>query len=142
MTDPQSGLLRKARRTVQSARLLLADGDYDGAVSRAYYAMFYVAEALLLLKGLTFSKHSAVISAFGKEFAKPGKMPVEFHRYLADAQEARNTGDYQVISYLTEEEAVQHITHANDLLELGEKLLREDSSASEHTSGPVDDNKG
>ena len=32
MTDAQSGLLRKAQRTVQSARLLLTDGDYDGAV--------------------------------------------------------------------------------------------------------------
>ena len=90
MTGAQSGLLGKALRTLQSARLLLTDGDYDGAVSRAYYAMFYVAEALLLAKGMTFSSHSAVISAFGKEFAKPGTMPGEYHRYLLDAQEARN----------------------------------------------------
>jgi uncharacterized protein (UPF0332 family) len=82
LSDAQSGLFRKAHRTVQSARLLLTDGDYDGAVSRAYYAMFYVAEALLLSKGMTFSKHAAVISAFGKEFAKPGKIPGEYHRYL------------------------------------------------------------
>ena len=125
MTDAQSGLLRKAHRTVQSARLLLTDGDYDGAVSRAYYAMFYVAEALLLAKAKTFSSHSAVISAFGKEFAKPGTIPAEYHRYLMDAQEARNTGDYQVLSHLTEEETVQHITHAEQLLDVGEKLLRE-----------------
>jgi uncharacterized protein (UPF0332 family) len=55
LTDAQSGLLRKAQRTIQSARLLLTDGDYDGAVSRAYYAMFYVAEALLLAKAETLS---------------------------------------------------------------------------------------
>ncbi len=134
MTDAQSGLLRKAHRTVQSARLLLADGDYDGAVSRAYYAMFYVAEALLLSKGMTLSKHSAVISAFGKEFAKTGTIPGEYHRYLMDAQEARNTGDYQVVSHLTEDETGQHITHAEHLLEVAEKLLREnpDTSGSGH----------
>jgi uncharacterized protein (UPF0332 family) len=124
LTDAQSGLLKKAHRTVQSARLLLTDGDSDGAVSRAYYAMFYVAEALLLSKGMTFSSHSAVISAFGKELAKPGTIPGEFHRYLIDAQEARNTSDYQVVSHLTEEETLQHIAHAGDLLELGEKLLQ------------------
>jgi len=130
LTDAQSGLLRKAHRSLQSARLLLTDGDYDGAVSRAYYAMYYVAEALLLGKGMTFSKHSAVISAFGKEFAKPGTIPGEYHRYLIDAQEARNTGDYQVLSHLTEDETVQHITHTEHFLEMGEKLLRQNPDTS------------
>jgi uncharacterized protein (UPF0332 family) len=142
LTDAQRALLTKARRTIQSARLLLADGDYDGAVSRAYYAMFYVAEALLLSKGLTFSKHSAVISAFGKEFAKTGTIPAEYHRYLADAQEARNTGDYQVVSHLTEEETGEHITHAECFLKVGEELLRQNSNASGHNSGPEDHGEG
>lgn len=130
MTDAQSGLLRKAHRTVQSTRLLLTDGDYDGAVSRAYYAMFYVAEALLLSKGMTFSKHSAVISGIGREFVRSGTIPEEYHRYLMDAQEARNTGDYQAVSHLTEAETVQHITRAEHLLEVGEKLLRENPDTS------------
>jgi len=128
LTDQQSGLLAKAHRTVHSARLLFADGDYDGAVSRAYYAMFYVAEALLLSKGGTFSKHSAVVSAFGKEFAKTGTIPGEYHRHLLDAQDARTRGDYQTISYLTEEETLQHIAHAEQLLEMGGKLLRDTPS--------------
>jgi uncharacterized protein (UPF0332 family) len=50
LTDAPQALLQKARRTIQSAHLLRADGDFDSAVSRAYYAMFYVAEALLLWK--------------------------------------------------------------------------------------------
>ncbi len=130
MTDAQTGLLRKARRTVQSARLLLADGDYDGAVSRAYYAMFYVAEALLLGKGLTFSKHSAVIAAFGKEFIRPGTIPGEYHRYLMEAQEARNAGDYQVVSHLTAEETLRQITSAEDFLAVGQRFLQENPGPS------------
>ena len=123
MTGAQSGLLGKALRTVQSARLLLTDGDYDGAVSRAYYAMFYVAEALLLWKGLTFSKHSAVISAFGREFAKTGLVPEQFHRYLVDAQEARNISDYQTVSHITVEATLQHISRAEELLAVAEHIL-------------------
>lgn len=130
MTEAQGGLLRKARRAIRSARLLLAEGDYDGAVSRAYYAMFYVAEALLLSKNLTFSKHAAVIAAFGREFAKTGVIPPEYHRYLADAQEARNTGDYQVVSHLTEGQTRQHITRAEAFLELGEAFLGRPSAES------------
>jgi uncharacterized protein (UPF0332 family) len=51
--------------------------------------MFYIAEAFLLGEGLTFSSHSAVIAAFGREFAKTKRLPVEYHRYLINAQEKR-----------------------------------------------------
>ena len=42
--------------------------------------MFYVAEAFLLNEGLTFSSHAAVISAFGRDFARTGRALLEFHR--------------------------------------------------------------
>ncbi|WP_017292526.1 hypothetical protein [Geminocystis herdmanii] len=45
---------------------------------------------------MSFSSHSAVISAFGKEFAKKGIVPLEFHRYLIDAQDKRTQGDYSI----------------------------------------------
>ena len=106
MTPEQRGLLQKARRNIRSARLLLADGDCDTAISRAYYAMFYRAEALLLSKGLAFSKHSAVIAAFGREFAKAGILPTDFHAHLRDASEARNISDCQLDARVTEEEGM------------------------------------
>ena len=124
MTPQQEGLLRKARRNLRSARVLLADGDYDSAVSRAYYAMFHVAEALLLSKGLAYSKHSAVIAAFGKEFAKTGILPVDFHAHFREAAEARNISDYQAVSHVTEEAALQHISRAEQLLAAAEGLLK------------------
>ena len=40
-----ASLLAKARRSVKAAERLLQAGDYDFAVSRAYYGMFYVAQA-------------------------------------------------------------------------------------------------
>ncbi|EGV27515.1 HEPN domain protein [Thiorhodococcus drewsii AZ1] len=40
--------LAKSRRALASARLLLADGDTEGACNRAYYAMFDAAHAALL----------------------------------------------------------------------------------------------
>ena len=79
MNANQQGLLTKARRSLAAARRLVADGDLDFAVSRAYYAMFYTAQAFLLGRGLRFSKHSAVIAAFGQEFAKDNEALREFH---------------------------------------------------------------
>ncbi|MDP2976730.1 MAG: HEPN domain-containing protein [Anaerolineales bacterium] len=71
-------LLERARQSQKAAAKLLHSGFTNFAASRAYYAMFYVAQALLLSKGLSFSSHSAVIAAFGKEFAKTNTMNPDF----------------------------------------------------------------
>ena len=124
MTPQQEALLRKAARRIRSARVLVAEGDCDSAVSRAYYAMFYVAEAVLLSKGLAYSKHSAVIAAFGREFAKEGVLPVELHAHLREASDARNVADYQADSDLTEETTAMHISRAERFVAVGEEMLR------------------
>ena len=79
-------------------------------------ALLRKAEAFLLNEGLTFSSHAAVISAFGRDFARTGRVPVEFHRYLIDAQDLRNQGDYDIDSAITEAEANQLIAQAERLL--------------------------
>jgi uncharacterized protein (UPF0332 family) len=64
--DSSRLLLGKAQRAIQAARTLLDAGDLpEFATGRAYYAMFYVAEALLEEKDLRFSKHGGVHGAFG-----------------------------------------------------------------------------
>jgi uncharacterized protein (UPF0332 family) len=70
-----SELIEKAKESLDAAKSLFEDGFYDFSVGRSYYAMFYTAEAVLLTKNLSFSKHSAVIAAFGKEFVKPAILP-------------------------------------------------------------------
>ena len=50
LEDELQAMLRKARRYVDSAEALATRQDYDSAVSRLYYAMFYCAEALLWLE--------------------------------------------------------------------------------------------
>ena len=123
MKPEQISLLRKAGESLRAAQLLATNELLDFAASRAYYTMFYVAEAFLLNEGLTFSSHAAVISAFGRDFARTGRVPVEFHRYLIDAQDLRNQGDYDIDSAITEAEANELIAHAQQFLELAERLL-------------------
>ncbi len=123
MKPEQIALLRKAGESLRAAELLATNELLDFAASRAYYTMFYVAEAFLLNQGLTFSSHAAVISAFGRDFARTGLVPVEFHRYLIDAQDLRNQGDYDIDSAITEDEANQLIAQAEQFLELAQRLL-------------------
>ncbi len=55
MTHEQTALLNKACESLRAAKLLIENGLYDFAASRAYYTMFYIAESFLLGEGLVFS---------------------------------------------------------------------------------------
>lgn len=123
MTPEQLDLLLKARESLSAARLLLDNGYPDYATSRAYYAMFYVAEAFLEGQGLSFSSHSAVISAFGREFARTNRVPAEFHRFLIDAQDLRNAGDYGQFNAVSTEQASQQLIYAEQFLNLAENRI-------------------
>jgi uncharacterized protein (UPF0332 family) len=91
LSEEVSGMLAKSRRYLSSAELLRTHGDFDSAVSRLYYAMFYGAEALLLMKGKTFTSHRAVVAAFGEQFIKSGILPKEMHQWLHRAFEKKAT---------------------------------------------------
>ncbi len=116
MNPSIQGLLRKADRSLEAAKTLKEEGFTEFAVSRAYYAMFYVAEALLEKEGLSFSRHSAVISALGERFARTNRIPKDYHRHLIDAQAQRNRGDYNIDPNLSDSDAEQLISIAQTFL--------------------------
>lgn len=80
--DEVKAFITKAERSLKAGKVLLSEGDYDFAISRFYYSMFYCAEVLLLIKDMKFSKHSAVISYFGREFIKTGTLSQKLHSYF------------------------------------------------------------
>jgi uncharacterized protein (UPF0332 family) len=85
--------------------------------------MFYVTQAFLIGEGMSFSSHAGVISAFGRDFARTGKVPIQFHRFLIDAQDLRNTGDYGQLNAISVDQANEQITNAEMFLKLAEDLI-------------------
>ena len=123
MKPEVQSLVQKARDSVQAAELLAREGFTDFCVSRAYYAMFYVAEALLLERDLSFSSHAGVIAAFGKEFARSGALDPKFHRYLIDAQDSRQVGDYGVGPAVSAAQAQKILDWARAFITAAEQFL-------------------
>jgi uncharacterized protein (UPF0332 family) len=111
-----AGLLDKAERSIAAARTLLRSGDPDFAASRAYYAMFYTTEALLLSRGLSFRKHTGVHAAFGKHFARSGELDAKYHRWLLEAFTARIAGDYGAAGVLEPGDVEDTIRRAKEFL--------------------------
>ena len=86
--------LAKATGSFHEAGLLLAEGDADFAVSRAYYGCFYVAEAPLFDAGSNVSTHAGVIGEYGRIFAKTERLDRDFHKLLNRAFRTRQSADY------------------------------------------------
>jgi len=116
--------MAKAHSSLTAARKLLEELLFAESISRSYYAMFYAAKALLLLDGIEVSKHSAVIAAFGREYAKTGKIDPRYHRMLLDGFEWRQKSDYDVYWLATREEAEKCLQDAEAFVAQVEKSLQ------------------
>ena len=118
------GMLAKSRRYLASAKLLHLAGDFDSAVSRLYYSMFYGAEALLLSQEKTFSSHRAVIAAFGEHFIKSGLLAKEMHHWLHRAFEKRQISDYEFMSGISETDVMDLQKKAEEFIKKTEAFLQ------------------
>ena len=117
MKEYVSKLLDKAQDAIEAAEGLTNMGKAEIAVGRAYYAMFYVAEALLYNEfDLKLNQHGQVIAAYGKHFAKTKELDQKYHRWLRDGFEKRISGDYGVDTGITEDVAADMINQARDFL--------------------------
>lgn len=131
MTDKQmlkeqiEKIIKKTHRALKSARDNFNQGDFETASSKAYYAVFHIMQAVLLLKGLTYSKHSGVISAFSKEFIKTGIFPKEFSKKIRSLYKDREVSDYSYTFTIDKEQAQEDIKKAREIVLSVEKYIND-----------------
>ncbi|MCZ7626150.1 MAG: hypothetical protein C3F12_12770 [Candidatus Methylomirabilota bacterium] len=109
--------LERADTSLQAAQELVVRGYYDVAASRAYYAAFYAATALLLSEKLELSKHSGVIAAIHQRFVRTGKLDQEQGKALNWLFELRGVGDYGVTAHVSQYQAEQALQAAKGFLD-------------------------
>lgn len=86
--------LEQAKQCLSSSRLLYEAGDYKGSANRSYYAVFHSMRAVLALEKTDFSKHSAVISYFRKEYIKTGVFDKSLSKTISEVFMIRTSSDY------------------------------------------------
>ena len=94
----------------------LAQGFYSTAVNRAYYAIFYAANALLATQGLSRGKHSGVIAAFRQYFVKPGLIETEYSRTYGRLMDDRHGADYDLETDVEPERAAVDVENAHQFV--------------------------
>ena len=117
-------MLKLADESHDVAKVLMNLQHARFSAAQSYYTIFYLAEALLLSKGLTFSSHSAVVAAYGKEFARTSLLDPKFHRYIIDAQQLRQTGHYgDEGEEVTDEQALKAFKWAGEFMQAVNKYF-------------------
>lgn len=117
-------LLRRSKENLLEMQTLLENNLYFGSVNRAYYAIFHAISALILFdEDKEFSSHKAVISYFGKYYAKENKAPKEFHRIFINAFNIRQMSDYDYDALVSKKQAEEMAIQAEEVVTYVEKKL-------------------
>jgi uncharacterized protein (UPF0332 family) len=104
----------------------IADGFLGSAINRAYYAIFYAANALLATRGLARGKRSGVVAAFREHFVKPGLIEVEYSRIYGRVMDDRRASDYEIEVPVATEAAEKDLSNAQRFVERVEQLLKQE----------------
>ena len=126
MPDPKDNFrlyIENAHEMLEVAKLNFGNDYYGSACNRAYYAIFYAACALLFAKNMSFGRHSAVISAFRKNFIKTGESDVKWSEVYQRVMSHRQTGDYDINVRVEKEQAAGDVRDVQAFVEEVEQWL-------------------
>jgi len=127
-----------AHEMLEAAAHNIAGGFYGSGVNRAYYAVFYAANALLLTRGITRSKHSGVIAAFRQHLIKPGRIEGEYGEIYGRVMDDRHLCDYDVESFIEPERAQADLYDAQRFVERMARYLNEEPGYEQATFSSTD----
>ena len=116
--------LERAEKALKSAKLLQENGELEDAASRAYYAMFHAARAILFNKGISAKTHRGTISIFGEKIVKQGILSEEYADMLRKAFDLRQKSDYELYTELNAETVKEAIKNAEKFIKKAKELKK------------------
>lgn len=98
---------------VDNARL----NHWSLAANRLYYALFHIATALLINKGINVKSHAGVICALGQQIVNAGLLSKDDARLVSKLQHMRQSGDYDDLFDWEQEDVEPYISKTRELID-------------------------
>lgn len=114
-----------ATEKLESAELLLNNQRYADSVSRAYYAMYHAARAVLFIKNVDPHKHSGVVRMFGLYYVQPGVVEKKYGKAFSYIKELREKCDYESTTEVDADECKKVLQDAKEFVKRTEKIVKE-----------------
>lgn len=87
--------IENANQTLAEVETHKANGYYNTAVNRMYYACYYAASALLIAYSIETKSHDGVRQQLGKQMVLTGKLPAELGKFYSQLFSKRTAADYE-----------------------------------------------
>ncbi|MCL2106065.1 MAG: HEPN domain-containing protein [Oscillospiraceae bacterium] len=117
--------LQRAKEDLSAGINALNNGDFRLGANRAYYAIFHSARAVLILEGLDYKKHSAVIASFRQNFVKTGIFSAEISKIIGRAFEIRTEADYEDFFIISKKDVEKQLKDAERFINQMEAYLND-----------------
>lgn len=125
--DERFALIRlgidKAEEVYNEAEAIARLGYWNLTGNRLYYAVFHMARALLLDKGIAAHTHAGVIHLIGKHFIATGLLDKSYGKLFSRLYELRQSGDYDDRFNATEDEVMPYFEDVRNLIKDMRALL-------------------
>ena len=115
--------IKKANDTIKEIELLVENQLWNTAVNRLYYACYYAVIALLVKNKIIAQTHGGVRQMFGLHFIKTGLIDKETGKFYSDIFDKRQTGDYDDFVDFKNDDVIELIAPAKQLIEEIEELI-------------------
>ena len=114
--------LKRADKALVSAKILFKNDEMEDSASRAYYAMFYAAQAILASKGLNARSHKGARILFGRHIIREGLMGKDYAKMLDKAFDLRQRSDYEALKKVTRDSVKDAIKSAEEFIKTVKQL--------------------
>lgn len=108
--------LRRGGEALAAARVLQQAGLHADAISRAYYAAFHHARALLLQQGVEPLSHGGVERLLHRDLVRTGKLDADVARLLSRLMKYRHDADYTADFAFTATGAAEELQAAESFI--------------------------
>jgi len=124
MTEPKAqDELASASDALRAAEALLDLDLLRDAMSRAYYAAFHAARALVLAEGFEAKSHGGLMHLFNLHVVGQGRLEPRFNLLLARLQAYRHASDYGYAFAMARDDVEAEIAAAGEIVERAYSLL-------------------
>lgn len=115
--------MKRGDECIRAANHLVDGHFFNDAVSRAYYAAYHYARALLLTKELEPKSHRGLIQMIGLHFVKTGLLSDTDANHLGHLESFRGLSDYNSSVNFDAAQSKTEIARANEFINACKKLI-------------------
>ena len=117
--------LERARKTLEEAKYMRKGDFFNAAVNRLYYACYYAATALLLVRNIEANTHSGVKTMLSFHFVRTGLLSLEDGTTFSNLFDKRHSSDYEDFTFCDAALVDYLLPRSEDFVVAIEKLINQ-----------------